>query len=1043
MKVTKYSNYYKDSKNKIPHDRLANSVIVLGSVFGNKKRTFVGFKTFTAAYKFILSLPLEERGYSEVLAGKVKPFIDFDLKDNDLIEFKSILDKHSISLERVGEKIREAVVYAWKITSGYSSDVDSTRLFDSTREDKISFHAHLEGYFVENPKILRDSFLGNLRDYFRICWATRGSPLYPRDVDVGERLGELCANSVDDSVYSKLKLMRAYLNYKPGRLDSKKRFVRNDSGKKPTLTDIFISKIPDSYIEYKLPPRSTQLTSVKSEVVELDGYEIGTIRVLVSLLSADRAENYNSWIEVGFALHNSIPDQDGLDLFLEFSSKAGNYDEGGCVDFWERLENTKSNNPLTVASLYHWAKEDNPELFLKKIQSPSFEKRKIAEYSSPFLSKFKVPKVSEEDSSKLSPLDSNCSYLVKSYLGTGKTYQMMQQPEFLDKTKSVLVFSNRRSLAREFEKKFDGNNIKNYLNLRKHEMFQEGRIIVSLESLRFIDTSTPFDLVLIDEVESILSIFSSSTLGKGEKYSESVKAFIELLTKAKRFMAFDAFLTNRSIYVFKELRPDFTLHINHFTPKPRKRIELRYSRRVPDSNTESGYKIIKLEAITRKFIECVKEGKKIYFFSTNQSFLQLKLEPILKQLQVTYLAYYGQGKNGNSASLPEFDANLEWRDVQVVLTTSTITTGVSYDNIPENRPFDLLFAVMSGQACVVRDIFQSLARPRALKDKILYYSVVDKTFPRCKPRSRSRYYIEEQFKADVFLETLKSKNVEINSVKWLQELKYRNEVEIQLGSANLNSLRQILNLYFDFCGYTTGDLEEDDETEVELPDLEVEEETLLEFNSVPNVTHDEYTTLLELKKKHALSVLEFTKLKKYEFVNKYFEGVVEEALPYVALLFDDLYIHKENPKLSSFINTTRQFKKDIPDRFTQSQEVDWTDPTISSIVKIATLQKLADSLSINVASSGIINLEALDNLTPDDLRSQAEKLFNYRDRRKKKETPPENFLLVRHIFSNSFGAKLSKESKSTKLNGKVKRVSTHVSYTPHPLLGEQILKYIK
>lgn len=83
--------------------------------------------------------------------------------------------------------------------------------------------------------------------------------------------------------------------------------------------------------------------------------EIGIAKRLTELLSKERAYKYETWIHVGWALHNI--DDSLLDCFITFSKKCPQkYQDGCCEKVWRNA----SICGFTIASLYWWAKEDNP-----------------------------------------------------------------------------------------------------------------------------------------------------------------------------------------------------------------------------------------------------------------------------------------------------------------------------------------------------------------------------------------------------------------------------------------------------------------------------------------------------------------------------------------------------------------------------------------------------------------------------------------------------------------------------------------------------------
>jgi len=89
-----------------------------------------------------------------------------------------------------------------------------------------------------------------------------------------------------------------------------------------------------------------EITSEKAEIINRAKY-------LVSLLSEERNEDYESWMRVGWALHNI--DNSLLNTWIEFSKKSPKFKEGECEKRWYSMR----NDGLTIKSLMCWAEEDN------------------------------------------------------------------------------------------------------------------------------------------------------------------------------------------------------------------------------------------------------------------------------------------------------------------------------------------------------------------------------------------------------------------------------------------------------------------------------------------------------------------------------------------------------------------------------------------------------------------------------------------------------------------------------------------------------------
>lgn len=84
---------------------------------------------------------------------------------------------------------------------------------------------------------------------------------------------------------------------------------------------------------------------------------------LVDMLSVDRAEDYNKWMEVGWTLFCiGEGHEKALSMWLEFSQKCPDkYEEDACISRWNEME----NRGKTIGSLKMMAQLDNPERYLE------------------------------------------------------------------------------------------------------------------------------------------------------------------------------------------------------------------------------------------------------------------------------------------------------------------------------------------------------------------------------------------------------------------------------------------------------------------------------------------------------------------------------------------------------------------------------------------------------------------------------------------------------------------------------------------------------
>ena len=95
-------------------------------------------------------------------------------------------------------------------------------------------------------------------------------------------------------------------------------------------------------------------------------------RLVMKCLSEERATAYDTWIRVGWCLHNIDPSEANFNLWMEFSKKSGKNTGNNIAqlkrDWFHGWRKTDDGPRLTERSLRKWARDDNPEEY-KQIQS--------------------------------------------------------------------------------------------------------------------------------------------------------------------------------------------------------------------------------------------------------------------------------------------------------------------------------------------------------------------------------------------------------------------------------------------------------------------------------------------------------------------------------------------------------------------------------------------------------------------------------------------------------------------------------------------------
>jgi len=99
---------------------------------------------------------------------------------------------------------------------------------------------------------------------------------------------------------------------------------------------------------------------IRSKNISITEDDIEEIQELVSILNNDRMESYESWVQLGWTLHNIDPSCNKLlDIWIEKSSVSSKYKDGECERIWENSR----NEGFTIGTLKYWASIDNPEKY--------------------------------------------------------------------------------------------------------------------------------------------------------------------------------------------------------------------------------------------------------------------------------------------------------------------------------------------------------------------------------------------------------------------------------------------------------------------------------------------------------------------------------------------------------------------------------------------------------------------------------------------------------------------------------------------------------
>lgn len=410
---------------------------------------------------------------------------------------------------------------------------------------------------------------------------------------------------------------------------------------------------------------------------------------------------------------NRLP---GYDIrHLKMVAKKNSYDRADKK--YKALKAAKSVIKGKVNNIF-----ESPALALGDYFSQDVTDIEVIQETSKYLS-------TEEDAANIQVTHKHLIY--DAAMGKGKT-QAIKRIMGLRNTenqliyKSVLFLSTRISFANFITgQDFEDCRLVNYKDAFPNQNFSASRLVVSLESIYRIDRKEGYDLIVLDECESVWKTFSSQTMAG--HYNAAYKKLLELIRSSKRTVYADAFIMNRTLGFVRHLKEPAVMIVNH-TLNPDRPVRTTFE--------------LSADLLGDKMVEKILEGKKVFICSGSKSTLD-KLEDRFKtrcreQPAPVWNAlfskmFYANGTKTRGTSLIYYNAYIgdaddrdtlhhireTWTLAPVVMTTPKITVGCSYSEAGQFHATGVYFY----PSCCVRDLIQSHMRVRSLVDNEVYYSI--------------------------------------------------------------------------------------------------------------------------------------------------------------------------------------------------------------------------------------------------------------------------------------------------------------------------------
>lgn len=440
--------------------------------------------------------------------------------------------------------------------------------------------------------------------------------------------------------------------------------------------DLSRVKFPLSTSEEKYQKQSQINNSTKIRITVEQAYE------LINLIDRKMADSYNDWITILFCLKCENND-DFFQVFDHFSKFSEKYNYNACLKKWNSYI-PKDNRIYTYNTLFKLARSNNIDgykLFIEKngIFGERCTKIDTLEIDQEYL--LADRKLSNCEVSKMVKTFINTELrglIVKSAYDTGKTTLLKQISNYT----RILFISYRITLTENLMGGFKELGFKTYT-----EEIDADKLICQLDSIEKIPDKE-FDLIIMDESESLLNHLSSSTI----KNSYQLWGMLQYMTKScKKIIALDGDVNERTKIFMNEMTNNNVKMINNKNIKNTKhfifhRDEEKFNKLVEDDlkNSKNICIVSMSESIAKRFYEDNKDQYRSILYTATTSDKQ-------KQMLC--------------------DVTTIWSNHQLVVYSPSIESGVDY-NVEH---FDKVYIIMASGSTSQRGLFQMMNRIRKLR----------------------------------------------------------------------------------------------------------------------------------------------------------------------------------------------------------------------------------------------------------------------------------------------------------------------------------------
>ena len=526
---------------------------------------------------------------------------------------------------------------------------------------------------------------------------------------------------------------------------------------------------------------------------------------------------------------------------------------------------------------------------------------------------------------------------IKSPYGTGKTDILKSiMTQYPTKTKRVLYLSYRKSLADDFKK-----NMKDFLfqDYRDCENIPKApKIIVQFESIQKTMIHDKehgyqipqYDLVILDECESILRHISSSTFKSESK--TKFKFLTHILSESKRIIALDGDMGERA-YSFLSNYGNNLKIINNIKLNQKtfyiKKNKTAYTQLIHDS-LQAGEKIV-IASLTAQ--QCI-----YYNDYIKEHFPELNVS-----------MYISNGDDDKALELKNIEC---WQDKDVVIYSPMVESGVDFSI---KNHFDKLYTILCPKSTCASAFLQMCSRVRNFKSNDIY--VLNEKLKVTDDVELLTYYeVEKSLYKDIQLDCEVVRHVHNNKVFYKTESTEYNRVFIYNKMEAMNNDKSFFTCLYQLCekkGHTIIDLEE---TKDVINDNSI---TMIQMMiDAYDITREQFEELLSKQQQSIATAQQKIEIARYMFCDDLGITTLNSA--------DDEQVQK----LRSSVTKEKLINYAIianPIKNMPSQDIETDNNKKISIRKAKIVSDIITTLDINIYDNETI-------IDPDTMKTKLEKL---------------------------------------------------------------------